>query len=218
RAVRAWAASVPATTNYEFLYMWGRDLRSSRYLQPHAVQVDRERRLAYPFVDSQVTAVADALPSQNRRLQLTSFFAIEAIWPEALAVPLAGGGRFRFEASTPMEGISGEHYAARTAAPPPFTGTIRDAGTDRVTDPEMLRSPLTSAARLLVRSPRWRTLRRLLSPEFRALVVAVSKTTEVGAHELAPADQSPRWLRLVLWRLLLADLWLEGDWLPPAPR
>lgn len=213
--LRAWAASVPAATNYELLYMWGRDIRSSRYLQPHALQVDRNHRLAYPYVDSQVTAVADVLPVHSRMTQLTSFFALERVWPEALAVPLANGGRFRFESTRPLEGISGEHYEARIQKPRPYAGEFHHQDSiDRLADVEFIRQPLTSAARMLIRSPRWRTLRRMLSPEFRALVVAVSTVDEGNARGLAPADKSARWVRLMLWRLVLADLWLEGGWIP----
>jgi len=219
RITRSWAASVPAMTNYELLYMWGRDIRSSRYLQPHALQVDRSRRLTYPFVDSQVTAVADALPVHSRMTQLTSFFAIETVWPESLRVPLANGGRFRFESTRPLEGVSGQHYEERISKPRRFEGEFQHQHlVHDLTDGELLRAPLTSAARILLRSPRWRTLRRMLAPEFRALVVAVSKVSEGTARGLAPADKSARWVRLMLWRLLLVDLWLEGSWIPAVSR
>ncbi|KAB1640826.1 asparagine synthetase B family protein [Gulosibacter chungangensis] len=218
RAIQDWAASVPAFTNLELLYMYGRDIRSSRYLQPHATQLDREAEVLYPYVDSQVTAVADALPIMNRMRQITAFLAIQEIWPEALQVPLANDGRFRFEATGPLEGISGDHYLERTAKPEPYTGPVDDTAFDAAKDRDFFASPISSASRYVTTSPRWRELRRYLAPEFRGIVEQAAKYQEKSARGLAPSDKSPRWLQLMTWRLVLADLWLEGDWVPKIRR
>lgn len=217
-AIEDWSASVPADTNLELLYMWGRDIRSSRYLQPHAIQVDRDSQIFYPYVDTQVTAIADALPIMNRMRQITTYLAIEEIWPEALQVPLANNGRFRFEASSPLVGISGDFYEERIAKPRPYEGKVDESAFDGLTDPEFFQSPITSASKYLTASPRWRELRQYLDASIREIVERAASVSEKSARRLAPSERSPRWVQLITWRLVLADLWLSGEWIPTIRR
>ncbi|WP_169516486.1 asparagine synthetase B family protein [Gulosibacter molinativorax] len=216
--VERWAASVPAFTNLEILYMWGRDIRSSRYLQPHAIQLDRDSEIFYPYVDSEVTAVADELPPFSRMRQISAYLAVEAVWPESLRVPLANNGRFRFEASGPVPGISDDYFEERSAKPQPYTGTVDQSAAERITDREFVTAPISSAAKYVTSHIQWRTLRRNLDPEIVQIVEESATVGEKSARGLAPADKSPRWLQLITWRLVLAVQWLEGDWIPRVKR
>lgn len=216
--IEDWAASIPADTNLEVLYMWGRDIRSSRYLQPHAIQLDRDSTIFYPYVDTQVTAVADSLPIMNRMRQITTYLAVREVWPEALRVPLANDGRFRFESAQPLEGISDEYYVERTGTPRPYTGEVNESAFDKVADRHFFETPITSAAKYVTASPRWRELRRYLDVEIREIVEFAATVSEKTARGRYPEGRSARWMRLITWRLVLADLWLEGEWLPTMQR
>ncbi|GAA3699949.1 hypothetical protein GCM10022377_11310 [Zhihengliuella alba] len=211
--VAAWMASVHGTSNLEYLYMYARDIRSSRYLQPHNIQVDRISQLMYPFLDSQVAAVADVLPALNRMRNIAAFLAVERIWPEAVRVPTPADGRFRFELTQPMEGVSGPHYEERMAVAPPYTGTVvRPAAVDRPAFQEYAGDPFRSVARYLLASPRYAVLEPLLGDETRDVVRRLIE--KPIAEAMAPYPDLPpaRSMRLRLWRVLLADLWLEGGW------
>ncbi|MGO1544835.1 MAG: hypothetical protein ACTHXA_10910 [Gulosibacter sp.] len=217
RAIEEWKASVPSFANYELLYQWGRDMRSSRYLQAHAIQMDRDAQMFYPFIDSEVAAVADSLTFGSRMNQFASFFAIKEIWPEALEVPLHRDSKFRFERTKPMDGISGPGYELRNAKPIPYRGEVRRHDKNLLEDPEFLSSPLTSLAKFLVSSPRWRQIRRLISVDLRSLIKEATQTSESQLRSRLPKEKGPIWLNIMLSRLLLADVWLEADWLPKIP-
>lgn len=219
RAVmRDWEASVPSFANYELLYMWGRDMRSSRYLQAHAIQVDRDAQMFYPFIDSQVSSVADILSFGSRMNQFASFYAIKEVWPEALELPLHRNSKFRFEAAKPLEGVSGSGYDLRNGKPVPYTGDVRRHDMSLLEDAEFLVSPLTSSAKYLIASPRWRAIRRLISRDMRRVIAMAASSSEAQLKRKLPPEKGPIWLNIMLSRLILADLWIEGDWVPNVPR
>lgn len=219
QSMRNWYATIPAISNHELLYMWGRDIRSSRYLQPHTIQVDLESQMFYPFLDSEVTRIADALPFMNRLRQYAMFYALQEIWPESLKVPVANNGRFRFETSGPVDGVSGESFEMRTAPPKPLSEPVRNLDAfSSVSDQEFVKSPVVAAAKFVLGSSSWRQLRRMLSDEMRTIVVRSSKLREADARKLAPKDKSGRWLQLMMWRYVLVAIWLEGDWIPSIRR
>lgn len=213
-AVAEWMSSVHGLSNLEYLYAYARDIRSSRYLQPHTTQVDRVSQLMYPFLDSQVAAVADVLPAINRMRNISAFLAVEKIWPEAVRVPTPANGRFRFEIAEPMEGVSGPHYAERMAVAPPYEGPLmRPESVDRPAFRDYVSDPLCSVARYLVDSPRYEVLRPMLGDVMQDIV---QRLTQMPVEEaLAPYPDLPpaRIVRLRLWRVMLADLWLERSWM-----
>ncbi|WP_309081253.1 asparagine synthase-related protein [Zhihengliuella sp.] len=213
-AVADWMSSVHGLSNLEYLYAYARDIRSSRYLQPHNIQVDRVSQMMYPFLDSQVAAVADVLPAINRMRNISAFLAVEKVWPEALRVPTPANGRFRFEITQPMEGVSGPYYEERMAVAPPYAGpVIRPAAVDRPAFRDYVGDPFRSVARYLVDSPRYAVLQPLLGEQMQDIV---RRLTEMPVGEaLAPYPDLPpaRIIRLRLWRLMLADLWLERGWM-----
>ncbi|MTD90643.1 asparagine synthase-related protein [Corynebacterium hiratae] len=208
-----WLASVSATTNLELLYMHGRDLRSSRYLQPHVVQADAESQVMYPFCDSEVVAVADVLPALNRMQNVSAFLAVSNIWEDALKVPTARGGAFKFEASAPLEGVSGQFYELRKQAPKPFHNEVHKLSNDGPDFINFFLTPITSAAKFLVSSDRWAVLASILDSEFVDKIVKLSACSEEEAVAMHPARAPRKILTIRLLRTLLVERWLSKEWL-----
>lgn len=215
-ALAQWLATVQASTNIEILYAHARDLRSSRYLQPHTVQADRESHVLYPFTDSQVAAVADVLPIRNRVQNISAFLALVDIWEDATRVPMANGGHFRFEAIEPMDGISGPYFDERRRPLEPYSGPVfRDRPAEE-RFAEFLADPLVRSARYLVQSPRWPEVRDLLGPDLRTQITELAGTDPGRSTLRYRSRVRRRTLTIHCLRAVLADLWLSRRWLSPA--
>lgn len=208
-----WLASVSATSNLELLYMHGRDLRSSRYLQPHVIQADAESQVMYPFCDSEVVAVADVLPALNRMQNVTAFLAISKIWEDAVKVPTARGGAFKFEASVPLEGVSGQFYELRRQDPKPFHNEVHKLSDDGPDFINFVLAPITSAAKFLTSSVYWTELKSILDSEFVDKIVKLSACSEEDAVAMHPARATRKNLTIYLLRALLVERWLSKEWL-----
>lgn len=208
-----WLASVSATSNLELLYMHGRDLRSSRYLQPHVIQADAESQVMYPFCDSEVVAVADVLPALNRMQNVSAFLAISKIWEDALKVPTARGGAFKFEASVPLGGVSGQFYELRKKPPKPFHGEVHRLSKN---GPDFINfglAPITSAARFLVSSNNWADLKLILDSGFVDKIQKLSACSEEDSVAMHPTRATRKNLTICLLRALLVERWLSKEWL-----
>jgi hypothetical protein len=214
-SIGQWLALTPALLPREVLYLYGRDIRAVKYLQPEAVRTDRTALPFYPFLDSQVVAVADRLPEANRRSQFASFFALETLWPESLCVPLARGGRFKFEKNEPFMNISGDSYRLRTSTPKPYQGSVVDKlNLDSLSHPEFFTSPRTTAAKLIKTSAFWALKSDWFSSEFRELVesFAVLSDDDQLSHRLRSRVER-KMVHLALWRVLLVAIWYQGGWI-----
>ncbi|MCM1012852.1 asparagine synthase-related protein [Brevibacterium sp. XM4083] len=212
-AISEWLASVNANTNMELLYAHARDLRSSRYLQPHTIQADRESQIFYPFTDSQVTAVADALPTRNRVQNITAFLAVSEIWEDAVRIPMAYGTGFRFEANEPLQGISGPHYAARNRSPHPYDRpVVRDPDAEKRMA-AYLYDPLQAASQYLVTSERWTEVREYLSVDMRARIDELASMRAGDSSKRYQKKAQRRMVSMHIWRIVLVDLWLARGWL-----
>lgn len=213
-----WAASVGIQSNADMLYLYGLEIRASKYFQASNIAVDAFSKTLFPFMDSEVVAVSDGLGSSRRRSQVPMFLAMQKLWPEAMQVPLARGGRFRFERWSPLEGISGEHYESRVAEPRAMNVNVthRDylgSATDRF----LLDSPLVSGSRYLLDSSSWDYLRDILSEEFRGRVYRLaSLETEIDALKELKTRGRRVHTQLYIARLILADKWLSRTWLGAA--
>lgn len=212
-ALELWLSTVPAATNMEILYMHGRDLRSSRYLQPHNIQADRVSQVFYPFIDSQVSAVADQLPTRNRVQNISAFLAGTEIWPDSMRIPMAYNGHFRFEANEPLAGISGAYFDDRRAPIKPYSGPVAHNAEVYNHMASYTRDPLVSSSRYLVASNRWSSIERHLNPQFREQVYNLAKLEPGTSSRLFKTRAARRMLTLHCWRVVLADLWLSRSWL-----
>lgn len=215
RVLLDWAESMPGATPAEILYAYGRDVRASRYMQASTVVVDAYSQVFYPFADSEVTAVSDALVPYLRYSHIAMFLVMRRVWNESLAVPFARGGRFRFERDGPSEKLSGPDFAQRTAAPEPRPVTV--LGADRmagVPDRALVEEPLTASSRYLLECASWPRLETLLSPQFVALIrrLAAMKTEHEALMTLRTAKGRVH-TRVNLSRAILADRWLSREWL-----
>lgn len=208
-----WMASVPAKTNLELLYMHGRDLRSSRYLQAHVVQADADSQVMYPFCDSEVVAVADVLPALNRMQNVTGFLALSQIWEDALKIPTARGGAFKFEATAPLEGISGDFYDLRRKPPKPFRGRIHRLSDNGPGFDSFRSTPMTSVASFLVASDNWTEVKSILDADFVDKILVLSKCDEATAVKSHPSRVGRKNVLIRLFRTLLVDQWLSKKWL-----
>lgn len=208
-----WMASVAAHSNLELLRMHGRDLRSSRYLQPHAIQADAQSKVMYPFCDSEVVAISDVLPNLNRMQNISAFLAVQRIWPDALKVPTAKGGAFKFESAQPMEGISGEFYSLRRQSPPAYAGEVVHLSKNGDDFESFSSSPLTSAAKYLRKSTQWNFLVSILSPTIVERIQSLSQMTEKDVVSQMPSRVARKNLNINLNRIILVDLWLTRAWL-----
>lgn len=218
RAITEWLATVPAATNMEILYAHARDLRSSRYLQPHVIQADRASQVFYPFTDSQVAAVADVLPTRNRVQNIAAFLAGSAIWEDGMRVPMAREGYFRFEANEPLDGISGPYFDERRAEIKPYTGpVIRDADTELQME-HYLSDPLQASSQYLVRSPRWPVVSEYLGTDLRNKIYELAKMRRGESTQRHQKKASRKMLTLHCWRAVLVDLWLKRGWLAMADK
>ena len=208
-----WVASVAATSNLDVLYMHGYDLRSSRYLQPQTIQISRESQLMYPFCDSEVSTVAKALPRWNRMRNLTEFLAIEEVWPESTTVPMAFGPLFRFEATQPMPGVSGQNYGARNRPPKPFEGKTVQTSENSHDFKQFQAAPLLTVSKWAVAHDLWPELRGVLNPEFAEKIESSSKLEPEEVVQRFPAKAGRKMFTLYLQRVALVLLWMEGTWL-----
>ena len=211
-ALQDWVATVAATSNLDLLYMHGYDLRSSRYLQPQSIQISRESQIMYPFCDSEVAAVAKALPRLNRMRNITEFLAIEEIWPESTTVPVAHGPTFRFEATGPVPGVSGQNYEARNRPPKLYEKTSVVPGGYSDDFLAFHAAPLVTVSKWVVGHDLWPTLRGELKPEFTEKIESASKLDAEEVAQRFPTRAGRKMFTLYLQRVALVLLWLEGAW------
>ncbi|MEW1981543.1 hypothetical protein AB0333_11550 [Citricoccus sp. NPDC079358] len=215
QTLRDWAESMPGSTLAEILYAYGRDVRASRYMQASTVVVDGYSQVFFPFADSEVTAVSDALVPYLRFSHVAMFLVMRRVWNESLAVPFARGGRFRFERDGPSENLSGPDFAARRAAPEPRAVTV--LGADRmaeVPDRTLIDEPLTASSRYLLECAAWPRLEQILSPGFVAQIrrLAAMETEQEALVAISTRAGRIR-TRVNLSRAILADRWLSREWL-----
>lgn len=213
--LNSWMSSVPAMENLDLLYAYSRDIRSSRYLQPHFIQADSKTQVFYPFVDSEVTAVADAMPRRNRIVNVAAFLVMADLWPESTTVPLAHGDRFRFESESPLQGVSGAYWHQRTSAPVKYRGQLqRYPSRDIPPFANFLHNPLTESAKYLVTCGTWSRILRLVGIELGHTISTLSKLDEEEARKIFPGRAAHRMMVVHLWRCILIDQWLQRNWLP----
>lgn len=208
-----WVSTVGALSNLELLYMHGYDLRSSRYLQPHNIQIDRESQVMYPFCDSEVVAVAKSLPTINRMQNISAFLALREIWAESLKVPHAHGKGFRFESNQPLDGVSGPDYAARYATPRPYDGPVWKQSENGPDFERHFSNPIGETANWITQQDEWKELRNLLSNEFSQSVETVAGASTNAITKLFPARAGRKTLNLRLQRVALVMLWHKKSWL-----
>ncbi|VXC04075.1 hypothetical protein [Citricoccus sp. K5] len=218
QALLDWAESMPGSTPADILYAYGRDIRASRYImQASTVVVDAYSQVFCPFADSEVTAVSDALSPYLRFFHVAMFMVMRRVWSESLAVPLARGGRFRFERDGPLEKLSGPDYAQRAATPEPRPVTVLGAEQMAdVPDRMLVDEPLTASARYLLDSAAWPRLEQILSPGFVALIhrLAAMETEHEALMALRTKVRRIH-TQVNLSRAILADRWLSREWLRP---
>ncbi|REE04381.1 hypothetical protein LG293_04750 [Citricoccus nitrophenolicus] len=217
QALLDWAESMPGSTPADILYAYGRDIRASRYMQASTVVVDAYSQVFFPFADSEVTAVSDALSPYLRFSHVAMFMVMRRVWNESLAVPFARGGRFRFERDGPSEKLSGPDFAQRTATPEPWPVTV--LGAERmaeVPDRMLLDEPLTASARYLLDCAGWPRLEQILNPGFVALIRKLAAMeTEHEALMFLRSKMRRIHTQVNLSRAILADRWLSREWLRP---
>ncbi|OFU51720.1 Asparagine synthase [Corynebacterium coyleae] len=208
-----WLSSVAALSNLELLYMHGYDLRSSRYLQPHSIQIDRESQVMYPFCDSEVVAAAKSLPTINRMQNISAFLALREIWEESLKVPHAYGKGFRFEANQPLSGVSGPDYEARYGAPRPYNGPVWKQSENGPDFSRYFTNPIGDTAAWIVRHTEWEDVKALLSDEFSQSIERVAGSPSNVVTELFPVRAGRKIFNLRLQRVALVLLWRTKSWL-----
>lgn len=213
RVFDEWISTVGALSNLELLYMHGYDLRSSRYLQPHNIQIDRESQVMYPFCDSEVVAVARSLPTINRMQNISAFLALREIWEESLKVPHAYGKGFRFESNKPLDGVSGPDYAARHSDPRPFDGPIWKQSENGPEFDRYFTNPIGSTATWITQQNGWKDLKNLLSDEFSTSVERVAGSSPDAITMLFPVRAGRKTFNLRLQRVALVMLWRTKGWL-----
>jgi hypothetical protein len=215
RAMRNWVASAPSVSNNEILYLYGRNVRSTNYMHASSIAIDSYSMIFFPFVDAEVTAVADVLPAHAKRSELPIFLALRELWSESLAVPLARGGKFRFESGGPLAGVSGSDFDSRRKKPQREVAAMNPDYLDQASDRSLLKSPLKEGASFILDSPHWSQLRSYISIAFaRRLEQLASAETE---HEVLSTILTSRrqrvFTRVGIWRLISADAWLSRRWL-----
>lgn len=215
RSIRKWVASVSSIANNDILYLYGRNVRANSYMQASSIAIDKYSKVLFPFVDSQVTSVSDVLPDNARRSEIPLFLAMRELWPESLSVPLARGGRFRFERKGAVEGISGPDFGRRTQKPKPTDiNVVNPDYLDQAADRELLDSPLSEGARRVLLSETWPSLREYLSSDFVGLLERLANSG--SEHEALVSLKTRRrriLTRVSIWRLIAADAWLSKRWL-----
>lgn len=212
-ALERWMSSMVAVSNAEVLYNFARDMRSSRYLEAQTSQTDRDCQVSYPMADSEVTAISDAIPLENRAPNYVSFFALQQIWPEALAVPLNTTKTLRFEANGPVAGVSGAHFQERRNEPLPYEGPVHDAvykGTDFA---RVMHDIEFYASDFVIRTSFWPTLKAMLDAPTVDLVEALAAAGPGSSAGLMGNYVDRKNKRVALSRLALASMWAEGAWL-----
>lgn len=208
-----WLSSMVAVSNAEVLYNFARDMRSSRYLEAQTSQTDRDCQVSYPMADSEVTALSDAIPIENRAPNYVSFFALQQIWPEALTVPLNTTKTLRFEANGPLAGVSGLSFKNRRGEPSPFTGFVHEPvykGTDFA---KVMGAIEFYAAEYVAQSSVWQKLRPMLDSSTVQLVETIVAAGPSRSASLFSSYVEKKSKRVALSRLALAAMWAEGAWL-----
>lgn len=212
-AIEGWLSSLGAVSNAEILYDFARDHRASHYLEAQTSQIDRECQVAYPMVDSEVTAVSDLLPLRNRALNFASFLALKEVWPEALGVPLNTLQTLRFESAGPVDGLSGNLFEARRRPPVPYTGDVQRAKYSGTEFESIMQGLEFYSARYVTAHPYWPTLKTILSPEFTAKIADVLGAGPVEARGLFESYAELKTTRVIFSRLVLACIWVTGEWM-----
>ena len=213
RVVEGWMSSMAAVSNVEVLYNFARDQRSSRYLEAQTSQTDRECQVLYPLVDSEVTAISDAVPLTNRALNYASFLALQEIWPEALAVPLNTTQTLRFEANGHVEGISGDFFAERRREPRPFEGSVLAPSYAGTQFEQTAAAIEFHAAEFVHESASWTAMKSMLDDEFVETIERVLSAGPADSGRLFETYEDKKNARVALSRLALASMWMTGMWL-----
>ena len=209
-----WFERTPATSTAEKLYLFSRQFRSGRWLQPQTTLFGRDAINVYPISDAEVTAVTDAIPLEHRIDESAYFRAMNMIWPESVQLPL-GGSKWRFESDGPDPNLSGMYYEARASDFVPSQHDHLVLNRDsRAQISEYQVDTLVSVCKELAASPRKDALFRLVSRELRDVVEEGAKGSLVEAEK-----RNMKQTAVGVWRLYCADAWYSGDWLTlESPR
>jgi hypothetical protein len=180
-----------------------------------SIAIDSYSMIFFPFVDAEVTAVADVLPDHAKRSEVPLFLALRELWSDSLAIPLARGGKFRFESGGPLAGLSGSDFDSRRKKPQRDVAAMNPDYLDQASDRRLLKSPLKEGASFILDSPYWPQLRDYTSTGFaRRLEQLASAETEQDILSTILTSRRQRVLtRVGIWRLISADAWLSKRWL-----
>lgn len=204
----SWFDKVQARSISEKLYLFSREFRSGRWLQPQTALFARDAINVYPISDSEVTATVDALRLEDKVDESVYFGALKRIWPESLSLPLRGSV-WAFEKRGPKDGLSGKWYQSRhrqfTSGDYPHLIVNRD-GSRQMS--EYSNDTMAEAVKELLKSPRKDLLLSRIAPELREVLYA----SDSGGQLVAQGKNSKQ-TAVGIWRLYCADVWLSKDWL-----
>ncbi|WP_133064796.1 hypothetical protein [Corynebacterium hadale] len=210
-----WQRTERASSDLEFLYLFARNFRSGRWLQAHINLYERDSFIAYPIADEQVAAVSDAMTMTEKVSQRVLFQALEAVWPAAVRVPLSNGNNWRFERGEPADDLGSDSYQERHRD---LTGIgnngrmVVDPNLDKYKAVEYTRAIGSQMALELSRSENRELLFGLITPEFKQTLHSIAQGDFV-----IPEGSSQREILKFVWRLYVADRWLNKEWLSVGP-
>lgn len=212
-----WRSSIVPSNNSDQVYLYGRDVRRVSYYHASVTTIDRDSQVFYPYMDSEVTAVSDALLVDRRMNEIAMFLANRRLWPESLSVPFSRGRGYAFEKWSPVPHISGPDYEQRKALVIMKEQADRadvDERLERLQDRDWLQSPLCTGSRYLLSSNLWSELKELLGePIINRVERWATADNEADIMRELNSRESRIHAQLYLWRIVLAEKWLQRSWL-----
>lgn len=214
-ALDEWKASLPVFSSYEMLYYYGRDIRAARYQHAKTAQIDTQSTVFYPFLDTEVVKVSDALPVVNRRNHYSMFTALRDIWPESFSVPFAGNEGFRFERFASTRSFSAGFQGGNQRPPRAYEGEIKQfSQRPHAIDSTFYYSPISASANFIVTSGEWSYLSKFLDSSFASRIQEwAQKTSDRGLDGAGNTRKEQKETKIKVWRILMLVLWLRRRWL-----
>lgn len=214
-ALDEWKASLPVFSSYEMLYYYGRDIRAARYQHAKTAQIDTQSTVFYPFLDTEVVKVSDALPVVNRRNHYSMFTALRDIWPESFSVPFAGNEGFRFERFASTRSFSVGFQGGNQRPPRAYEGEIKQfSQRPHAIDSTFYYSPISASANFIVTSGEWSYLSKFLDSSFASRIQEwAQKTSDRGLDGAGNTRKEQKETKIKVWRILMLVLWLRRRWL-----
>lgn len=198
-----WFSNCSAQNDIDRLYMFSRQFRSGRWLQPSIALYSQECEIVYPISDAAVTSVADSLTLAEKISDRTLFSVLHDIWASSFNVPFASSA-WRFPMHEALSGTTKDAldaYVGRVSPSSNVSSTVRNVA------PEYSTATVSNIAKDILSSPLNDNLGDLLNGKFIRFLEEASS----GGNRVFE-DQGIKRTAQLVWRVYALMLLDSLEW------